>query len=383
MSIQFPTSPDANEHFQPVPGGYTYIWDLERWVKYAGTALESNIVVNPSAIISQQNGSAASAANPADYFVADCWPARINLMGTKSLVFQRLARNCPNGAQYSLSWKWTAVGGTLDDNCFAFYIQQIEGNRCTRLAWGTSYAIPAVLRFGLCPSSNAAQVIYVFIRNSSSSHCWVHQVDIPAGSAGKELEYTVSIPACTVGTWLIDNGIGLMLGFTPVGGNLRITPTPDAWVAGNYQRTAGASVPAVNDVIEIFEVGLYADPKSTGAAPIFQGNHFEDDLMICQRYWYRCWMMRGVVQTATTALMEGVHPVPMRVAPTMAVVGSPRLFDESVAPVITSTANNGPDPINIYTVSTAAAGGMTAGRPAMHLVDGGSYPGYIAVSARF
>ena len=40
-------------------------------------------------------------------------------------------------------------------------------------------------------------------------------------------------------------------------------------------------------MFELFDVGMYADPDSTGVAPPFVLPSYDDDLMACQRYYQK------------------------------------------------------------------------------------------------
>jgi hypothetical protein len=69
----------------------------------------------------------------------------------------------------------------------------------------------------------------------------------------------------------------------------------------------------------------------------------------------------------------------MRIAPTVALVGAPRIYDASVAPAATAVAVSNTSTQNLNVNVTAT--GMTVGRPAHLLVDAVE-TAYVAVSAR-
>jgi hypothetical protein len=92
-------------------------------------------------------------------------------------------------------------------------------------------------------------------------------------------------------------------------------------------------------------------------------------------------MSRGVISGTLQGHVQAVHPVPMRIAPALSIVGAPRLYDTTVAPTITSISSNPSNNMALYAVMVTA-GTFVLGRPAMQLSDGVQYTKYIAVNAR-
>ena len=126
---------------------------------------------------------------------------------------------------------------------------------------------------------------------------------------------------------------------------------------------------------------MYADPYLTGVAPPFQVPQFADELRRCQRYWYRGYGTRGWVTAATTTARMAIrHPTQMRAAPSLTIVGAPKVYDGTATPTITSIPANTSDVDALEANLTASAGGMTAGRAALQywLTEAD----YLAVSAR-
>jgi len=97
---------------------------------------------------------------------------------------------------------------------------------------------------------------------------------------------TLTFPGDTSGTWDKDNTVSLKITFTLAVGSTYQT-TADAWQAGNYIGTSSTSngIGTTSDVFELFDVGLYADPDSTGVAPRFELPHYDTDLQECMRYY--------------------------------------------------------------------------------------------------
>jgi len=147
------------------------------------------------------------------------------------------------------------------------------------------------------------------------------------------------------------------------------------WLANNYHG------PRDGGTFKLGDVGLYADPYLTGVAPDFKIPNIMDETRRCQRYWYRGYVTRGGINSATLANeMSAPHPVPMRIKPAAAVVGVPRVYDGAATQVITSVSSNASNTKALSIHLTCSAGGLGAGRPAAQYMTADA--DYIAVSAR-
>jgi hypothetical protein len=196
--------------------------------------------------------------------------------------------------------------------------------------------------------------------------------------------YTFAIPGDTLGTWLFNENVGIVLNISLAVGSTYQGAA--GWQAGTFWgRSSNSNGLITGAIYELFDVGLYADPYNTGLPPPFQHPTYEDDLHDCKRYWYRSHggFQHGVVNTATTIHRAGCnHPVVMRVLPILSVVGAAmRTYDGSAVPVATSVANAANSERGLDCTITASAGGLTVGRPGMTLSDSVE-TNYLAVNAR-
>jgi hypothetical protein len=204
---------------------------------------------------------------------------------------------------------------------------------------------------------------------------------IPANKADTFMEWVFAIPGPTTGTWPITNAIGLQLWFTLAAGSGYISSTAFAWTAGGAiagpGQTNGAAV--VNNAFRVLDVGLYLDPYKTGVAPPFEIPDYGAELRRCQRYWYKGMGMRGFAASATSVSRLGsTHPVAMRIAPTLTVVGAPKVFDGTATPTLAGTITSYSTVNNLEFTQPNA--GLIAGRPCNHYFT--AIGDYIAVSAR-
>ena len=179
----------------------------------------------------------------------------------------------------------TSADTSIAAGQFAFFQQPIEGLRTADLQWGTANATDVVLRFGF---KGPAGTYAVGIRNQNGNRSFIREFTISGGDANTDTLQTLTFPGDTSGTWNKDNTASFLLTFTFATGSTFQT-TADAWQAGNYFGTSSTSngIGTTSDVFEIFDVGLYADPDSTGLAPRFELPHYDTDLQECMRYYYK------------------------------------------------------------------------------------------------
>jgi hypothetical protein len=262
-----------------------------------------------------------------------------------------------------------------------FMLQQnIEGNRIADLLWGTANAKQAVLRFASYCGVGPSRAFSVAIRNGASNMSLVFALATHATQA-TWLEHTVVVPPCTTGTWPVNNALGMTISFCIAAGTTYQTANTGVWQSGAFLGTSAIGAYQVsNRLTQFAEVGFYADPYKTGVPPPFVIPVEADELRRCLRYWQKGFGLRGTVVSATVASRcRAPTSVPMRATPSGTIVGTPKIYDGTATPTITSLAT-ACNPQCIEFDITCSAGGMTAGRPAMQFFA--TVNDYIALSAR-
>jgi len=259
--------------------------------------------------------------------------------------------------------------------------QYIEGYRVADLQYGTANAKYAILRF--CASApTVPKNMCVSIRNIAGTACIVFDCVVDSTTPK---EYVYVIPPCTIGAWATDSSYVLSIRFAYISGSTFVTSTTGAWVSGSFYGTSKINIiPPVSGLINVGDVGFYADPNMTGVPPEFQQNNYEDDFTDCLRYWYKAFALHGPVLGALQITRaQANHPVPLRATGfTVTLVGTAlRLYDGGVAPNMTGIPSQQATLQYLDINLTASAGGFTIGRPGSSLVDG-QETNYIAVSSR-
>ena len=344
------------------------------WRRFSGTANRWNRIVNPAMQISQENADVSSTVQ--NRYGADQWLTMWS--GLAVITTQRVQVTTPNGSKDRYCMTITTADAALDANDFAMLVHKIEGNRVADLLFGTANARQIIVRFGF---KGPAGTYSICLQNAAGSLSYISTFTISAGQADVDTEQIFVVPGSATGTWPTDTSAGMFLYITLAAGTTYQGGTNNAWNAGYFLAAPGISngIGTASAVFEFFDVGLYVDPYKTGVAPEFEVPLYEDDLMECQRYWYKMYGGRGIIYASTSAqYVAAPHPTPMRNAPSAGLVGTLRVYDGNTAPNMTAVAASA---YSTYAVLTASAPGLVVGRAGGILVDG-QEANYIAMNAR-
>ena len=375
MALNFPSPPAERMPYNAYPG-LSFIFRDGVWAKAPlTTALPKNCIGNPAMQISQEQGNAAS-ANLNGFYAADQW--FLSRSGTMASSFQRVQAATPRGANDRLRNTVTTTQASIGASDWLGVVQMIEGNHTADLQWGTVNAIPVVVRFGF---KAPAGTYSCAIRNRAYTYAYSMPIVVSAGQANTDVEYAFAVPGCTTGVWSTDTTCSIELWFAVAAGTSLQVPTlawmPSGGIAGNGISNGVAAL----NTFELFDVGLYADPYWTGVAPPFEIPDPAQELRRCQRYWHKSFGSRGWAAGALNASRNAQQcPAPMRAQPALAVVGTPKVFDGTVTPAITSVNTNVSNFMCVEAVYVTTTGGLTNLRPTVQYWD--SEASYIAASAR-
>jgi hypothetical protein len=371
MGINFPESPTAGQVFRNGTTKYTYTDG--RWLANpAGRARQFNLFVNPQFRASQQNGNTASAA--VGYYPADQWAIYGSAATWASAG--RVASTTSNSSPYLLR---VTVSVALASPAAADYwgiFHFFEGHRVMPLGYGTALAKPSIVRFWVKAPAGTYGVVF---RNSANTRCCVFSYTISAGQANTAVMQTLTLPPETTGTWPKETAVGMSMAFLFMGGTTYQTATLGTWQNGTFMVPTGITngFASTSNVFEISDVGWYVDFDDSRFAPAWENRSEVDSLMESMRYWSKGMGGAGVSSSATAAGRVGFHhPVLMRAAPSLAIVGAPTLYDGSVNSAFTIAA---PYSNPWYYEMDTTTSGLTAGRQVMLTATAANY---IACNAR-
>jgi len=323
----------------------------------SSTALSRNFVTNPGIRYSQENGTTPGTAS--GYFAADQFELIHSQDGT--LTVAQVASATPGGSTHRHRMTVTSPDTSIAAAQYAICRQRLEGAQVADFLFGTSGARDMVVSFG-CKWPAATYT--VTLQNAAADRSYVREFT----TTGSDQVVTVVFPGDTTGTWPTGAVHGMTLIWSYAVGSTFQT-TADAWQAGNYYGTSSSANGIGNstDVLELFDVGVYIDPDSTGVAPPFGLPDYGDDLALCKRYYQanlgNGWL-QGVVATGgiNVSRLGGSLPVEMRVVPSLSLTGTLNIYDASTTATITALGASDSSTTAISFDAAFATGTLVLGR---------------------
>jgi hypothetical protein len=328
--LDYPTQPGPLYARQKKAG----VWSA--WTGGGGNAAPfdalayNGMQINGSMEVSQERGTTAF-AGPVGY-VCDGW--QFSKVGTASVSVG--TNPVPGWFTGLLNFVYCTVGtgASLAAGDIFCFLQNIEGYRISRLAWGTANAQPITIAFWT--SHHRTGVYSGVVRNGAGNRCYAFTYT--HNTADVAQYNVVTIPGDTAGTWAADNTLGMVITFAiaaPVGGTYT-APTLNSWLAGNYFAGIGQinAVAATSDAFRITGVVVLPGVEAPSAArsPYIM-RPFDQEITTCRRYYFKSYpygILPGTVLSAgfNTVFLAGapsgtycsghiIFPTLMRASPSV------------------------------------------------------------------
>ena len=269
-----------------------------------------NRILNGSMVLDQRNAGAA-VANSSGY-VVDRWA---DFRAGSGRYTAQQSTTAPSGFTNSFQHTVTTAVTPAASDVYQIF-QPIEGYNTADLGFGTASAQSVTVSFWV--RSSVTGLYAVSLRNSASNRSYVATYSVTAANTWEQK--TATIPGDTSGTWLTNNGTGILLIFDLGSGSNQNT-TADAWQAGDFRRTSGCVdwISTSGATFRITGVQLEAGSVATP----FERRPFGQELALCQRYYYR-WVSTttnesistGFAYATTAAFLIIPFPMTMRIRPT-------------------------------------------------------------------
>ena len=330
-----------------------------------------NMIINGDCRVAQRGTSLENITTGTNYQV-DRWQFQVSNHGTWTL--SQNSSTGLSGFETSVKALCTSNGGTPAGGDFVFFLYNIEGHDTQRLKFGQSDAERFTLSWYVKSNKTGTGVVEAQTTHSSATvettktytisqaNTWEFKsLTFPANT---DFEQTASAKTTSSGLgfrWIIDSGTSQTSGTTPT--TWANQTTANRW-AGHTLNIGRAD----DDYMEItgvqLDIGDVAQP--------FKHESFADNLQRCQRYFYKYISnndygplgangMQINTNSTSGTMFQGMHPVMMRAAPslayggtwsgevaegsiTFALTGSVRtsnLFWQSQEPIPASGANSG------------------------------------------
>jgi hypothetical protein len=228
--------------------------------------------------IDQRNEGAAVTVNAfANFWLVD----RFVSAGQSSAgVFtaQRSTSTPPAGFSHFLRFTTTTADAAPAAGAVYVAVQYIEGLNVQDLSFGSSDAKTVTLSFYV--RSSLTGTFSGSLKNSAVNRVYPFEYTINAANTWERK--TVVVTGDTTGTWLVDNGRGLIVGFD-IGSGSTFRGTAGSWGTTNYQGTTG-SVRLISTLSATFDItGVQLEVGN--AATEFERRPIGTELALCKRYF--------------------------------------------------------------------------------------------------
>lgn len=280
--------------------------------------LKKNYIINGAMMVSQQNGTTAGTTT--NYYPVDQFHMLISNGGAISAA--QVASVTPSGSPNRLRVTVTTADAAVAAGDYSVIEVHLEGLTVADLMFGTSSAKTIVIQFGVRAPAGTYCIV---VGNSPFNRSYVAEYSIAGGEANVDVVKSVVIPGDTTGTWLTTTGIGIGIRFGLMAGS-SLQQAAGSWGTGAVVGSANQFnfMGTINNVFELFDVSL----TEGTVAPAFMVPDYPSQLTLCQRYWYSLlgptagMYIETYGGAGTFNALAFNHPVPMRTAPTGAIIGT-------------------------------------------------------------
>jgi len=275
-----------------------------------------NLVINGDMQIAQRATSVASITTDG-YRTVDRYYFGPNSMGTWTMSQEN---DAPAGSGFRQSAKLlcTTADASPAAGDYVLFVHRIEGQNLQHLKKGTAAAEQLTLSFWV--KSNVTGTYITELQDYDNSRQVSKSYTV---SASGVWEYkTITFPADTTGVLDNDNNTGIALNMWLGAGSTFTSGTlnSSSWASNTDANRTVGQVNLASAISNYWQItGVQLEIGNT-ATP-FEFKSFEDDLLECQRYYWRTsatgsayasMIPSAVSQSNTNVLVKPLNPVPMR-----------------------------------------------------------------------
>ena len=277
-----------------------------------------NRIINGAMVIDQRNaGASVGTAGAAGGYSVDRWQNIYTQVSKFTVQQDAGAVTPPTGFIDYLGVTSSSAYSVLTGDTFVIQ-QPVEGFNTSDLGFGTANASSVTLSFWV--RSSLTGTFGGALANSAGTRSYPFSYTISAANTWEQK--TVTIAGDTTGTWLTNNGIGILVRFG-LGSGSTFSGTAGAWAAGNIvQPTGSVSVVGTNGAT-FYITGVQLEKGSTATS--FDYRPYGTELQLAQRYCF-VWssvnsvykqLPLSIADTANRAESWYYYPVQMRSSPTV------------------------------------------------------------------
>jgi hypothetical protein len=252
-----------------------------------------NRIINGAMMIDQRNAGASVTQNvTANIYTLDRWRGRGETAdGVYTIQRSTVA---PAGFVNSLIATVTTADSSLGAGQIYALQQLVEGFNVADFNWGTASAATATLSFWV--RSSVTGTFGGSFRNSASNRSYPFTYAI--SSANTWEQKTITIAGDTTGTWLTDNGTGIILTWG-LGVSSTVSGAAGSWTANNFVSATGATNLMATSGATFYITGVQLEKGSNATS--FDYRPYGQELALCQRYFEKSYAQSFAPATATVA----------------------------------------------------------------------------------
>lgn len=303
----------GTDAFRATPGGNMSITGTMAM----GSSFLRNRIINGDMRIDQRNAGASVTPTADGSYNIDRW--QVSLSQASKFSIQRNAGGVTPPAGFSNYAGITSLSAySVGASDYFMFNQVIEGFNTSDFSFGSASAASVTLSFWV--RSSLTGTFGGALQNGSQTRSYAFTYTISSANTWEQKSVTIS--GDTTGTWLTDNGAGMIVRFgLGVGSNF--SETAGSWVAAQkFSATGSTSVVGTNGATwYITGVQLEA---GTVATP-FERRQYGQELALCQRYYAAIvgGDAVGSFWSATAAFLSQKLPATMRTTPTISFPSGP------------------------------------------------------------
>jgi len=284
-----------------------------------------NLVINGAMQVFQRATAATTVTNNS-YQTADRWKL---FESTDGAYTTERSTDTPSGTGYSLKAVVTTADSSIGAAQYASIEHYIEAQNLQQLEYGTSSAKTLTLSFFVKSNKTGTYTIALY-KPDTTGYMFTKEYTIDSANTWEKKTITITPTAGSTsfitssgGAIANDTGIGLALGFNLAWGSNFTGGTSDSWssTVANYSTTNAVNwMDTVGNTFLVSEVQLEVGDTATD----FEHRTFGDELLRCQRYYYRhagvgtneiCGV--GISYDSDSIFMPVFFPVSMRAGPSL------------------------------------------------------------------
>ena len=270
-----------------------------------------NRIINGAMVIDQRNaGASVSVGTATGTYTLDRWRVYHDTAITSNITAQQ-SSNIPTTGYINSQILTNGTGASPASGDLNVFQQRIEGYNVADLNFGSSTASAVTLSFWV--RSSLTGTFGVGLSNSAQDRSVASTYTI--NSANTWEQKTITFSGDQSGTWVTNNGIGLITNFDLGSGTTSNATTAGTWQAGRVLRTSACTNFIGTTGATFYITGVQLEKGSTATS--FDYRPYGTELQLCQRYYQLgAGFTAGYAAGSTTMGGMASLGTTMRVAPT-------------------------------------------------------------------